>query len=226
MIGRVEVTLKAEDCRGWRQQIEELCHRTDQQRHFKGYLAPPWRRMMLLCVNKTRRSQGASWTDGQTGGRAWMGLAHIHTHALVPLPLSMTATPLRTTAKTIKRWPGSFNTCSGQDRCCDSLRWTWLNRTERNVPFIQPTHSEDSSPARCTMWLMRQDSVAQQRLTTSWQCSLSGGWEKKKIKCFSLTFWVILIQYLYLFLWGLLYFGTRFFFFYWLTVMLMYDLSF
>lgn len=49
MIGRVEVTLKAEDCRGWRQQTEKLCHRADQQTHFKGHLAPPGRRMMLLC---------------------------------------------------------------------------------------------------------------------------------------------------------------------------------
>lgn len=34
-----------------------------------------------------------------------LGRMHTHTHTLVPLPLSMKATPLRTTAKTIKRWP-------------------------------------------------------------------------------------------------------------------------
>lgn len=88
MIGRVEVTLKAEDCRGWRQQIEKLCHRTDQQRDFKGYLAPPWRRMMLLCVNKTRRSQGpVGQMDRQVGERGWGSGAHTHTHThLFPSP--------------------------------------------------------------------------------------------------------------------------------------------
>lgn len=167
--------------------------------------------MMLPCVNKTRRSQGpVGQMDRQVGERGWGERAYTHTH-LFPSPClwrphhlgpqprpSRGGRVLSILAKDKIAAVTPSENMIKQDRAERAVhtadaQWRFFPCTVHGVTYATRQCRTATSNNLLTMFIVR-------------------GLGKKKLKCFSLTFWVILIQYLYLFLWGLLYFGTRFFF--------------